>query len=48
MVKKAASANATPTPTINVNGLGAKTIVAWHGGALGIGDLQGNSCFALL
>lgn len=47
-VKKGSNANATTTPTINVNSLGAKTIVAWHGGALGIGDLPAGASFELL
>lgn len=32
-------ANATTTPTVNVNGLGAKTVVSNTGGALEVGDL---------
>lgn len=35
-----ASPNATTTPTINVNALGAKTMVRAGGGALAIGELQ--------
>ena len=39
---KAASANATTTPTLNVDGTGAKTIVKDSGSALGAGDIAGS------
>lgn len=39
LVKKISTANATTTPTINVSGLGAKTIVDRRGNAIVSGDL---------
>lgn len=39
--------NTTTTPTININGLGAKTITSATGGALGVGDIVGNSLITL-
>lgn len=46
-VKKSAAANATTTPTINVNGLGNKTIIRADGSALAAGDLPANGVFEL-
>ena len=39
---KAASANTSATPTLNVDGTGAKTIVKDSGSALGAGDIAGS------
>lgn len=39
---EAASANATTTPTMNVNGIGAKTIVKGANSALAVGDIGGS------
>lgn len=47
-VKKAGSPNATPTPTLNVNSLGAKTIVRRNGSALAGGDLPGGGVLTLI
>lgn len=47
-VIKSANANATTTPTINVNGLGAKTIKRADGTALKAGDLPANALLLLL
>ena len=44
-VKKIAGANATTTPTLNVSGLGAKTIVRRDGTALAIGDLEASGIY---
>lgn len=40
---KAVNANTTTTPTVNVNGVGAKTIVNPNGGALKVGQIPANS-----
>jgi len=42
---KASAANATATPTINVNSLGAKTIVSEAGAALSAGAIQANGYY---
>lgn len=39
---RAAHANATTTPTLNVNGVGAETITKFGGAALVAGDISGN------
>ena len=39
---RAANANATTTPTLNVNSLGAKTITKKGGSAVAAGDIVGN------
>ncbi len=44
---KASAANATTTPTINVNGLGAKTIVSQGGAAVTAGVIQANGYYWL-
>ncbi len=44
----ASAANTTTTPTLNVNGLGAKTIVKNNGQALVAGDIGGSSSQLLL
>lgn len=41
VVLEAAGANATTTPTFNLDGLGAKTIVKGNGLALAVGDIPG-------
>lgn len=38
----AAAANTTPNPTVNIDGLGAKTIKKLNGAALAIGDIAGS------
>jgi hypothetical protein len=48
VVVKAAFANTTTTPTINVNATGAKTIVKDAGSALTAGDIAGSKHFLLL
>lgn len=47
-VVKSAAANATTTPTLNVNGLGAKTIKRRDGSALEAGDLRASSIVTVL
>lgn len=47
-IKKGAAANATPTPTVDINGRGAKTIVNIDGTALDIGQLAANGSFAVV
>ncbi len=42
---KASAANATTTPTVNVNSLGAKTIVSEAGAALSPGAIQANGYY---
>lgn len=44
---KATAANATATPTINVNGLGAKTVVSEAGAALSAGAIQASGYYWL-
>ena len=44
---KASAANATTTPTINVNGLGAKTIVTESGAAVAAGAIQASGYYWL-
>lgn len=44
-VLKSAATNATTTPTINVNGLGAKTITRFDGAALEAGELAASAPF---
>jgi len=44
---KASNANATTTPTINVNGLGAKTIVSESGAAVAAGVIQASGYYWL-
>jgi hypothetical protein len=46
-VQKFAAANATTTPTLNANGLGAKQIVRRDGSALGVGDLPASCRLSL-
>lgn len=46
-IKKGAAANATATPTINVNGLGPVTIVQLDGTAIEIGQLGAASLFSV-
>jgi len=48
IVVLAASANATTTPTLNVDGTGAKTIVKGDGGALVAGDIAGTRHYLVL
>lgn len=45
---KFTNANTNTTPTINLNGLGAKTIVTAGGGALYPGDIRANTVAALI
>lgn len=45
-IKKGASANATTTPTLNLGGLGAKTITKRDGKAVVKGDLSAGTWFA--
>jgi hypothetical protein len=47
-VKKSAAPSTTTTPTLNVNGLGAKTIVQADGTAMVAGDLKGNAILDLV
>ena len=47
-VRNNGSANTTTTPTANVSGLGAKTIVKFAGAALAVGDLAGGGAALLL
>lgn len=44
---KSAAANATTTPTINVNGIGPKTLVKSDGAALAIGDLKASTRYEI-
>lgn len=46
-VLKGAAPNATTTPTINIDGLGPKTIVARDGTALEVGELAGSTFLSL-
>jgi hypothetical protein len=46
-VKKSANANTTTTPTINVNGLGAVTILRLDGAALEAGELAASGFFSV-
>ncbi len=48
VVVGAAYANATTTPTLNVNGLGAATIVKGNNQALAVGDIAGASAMLTL
>lgn len=48
VVKKGAAANATTTPTINVNALGTKTIVDRRGSAVAAADLPANAFLVLI
>lgn len=45
---KIVSANTTTTPTLNVNGLGAKTIVKFASTALAVGDIAANTFNAFI
>jgi hypothetical protein len=47
-IKKSALANATTTPTVNINGLGAKTITNVDGTALDIGQLAADVAFSVV
>lgn len=44
-VRKIGATNATTTPTLNVNGLGPKTIIKRNTTAVGIADLQANGLY---
>lgn len=45
---KAPIANTTTTPTINLNSLGATTIVTRSGGALSVGQLTANGWYLFM